>query len=95
VVILDNGSLSSITTYTLNVKAKAAATDEAKGGDEGGTVSYPSWSASQTWNAGDIVNNHGALYQCKPLPEGAWCNDAPTYYEPGAGIAWGDAWKAM
>ncbi|WGL55478.1 glycoside hydrolase family 19 protein [Kluyvera intermedia] len=92
---VSDGSLSTTTTYTLNVKAKAAGTDDATGEDESGSVSYPSWSARQTWKAGDIVNNHGALYQCKPLPEGAWCNVAPTYYEPGAGIAWGDAWKAM
>jgi hypothetical protein len=91
---VSDGTLSSITTYTLNVKAKAAA-DEATGETDGSSISYPSWSSTQTWKAGDIVNNHGALYQCKPLPEGAWCNSAPTYYEPGAGIAWGDAWKAL
>lgn len=86
---VSDGSLTSTTTYTLNVKAKASE------GEEGATTDYPAWSATQTWKAGDIVNNHGALYQCKPMPEGAWCNNAPTYYEPGAGIAWGDAWKAL
>lgn len=86
---VSDGALSSTTSYTLNVKAKAAE------GDKGGDVGYPSWSSSQKWNAGDIVNNNGALYQCKPLPAGAWCNVAPTYYEPGAGIAWQDAWNAL
>ena len=92
---VSDGSLSSTATYTLNVKAKAAAADETTDGKDSDTISYPSWSSTQTWKEGDIVNNHGALYQCKPLPEGAWCNVAPTYYEPGAGIAWGDAWKAL
>jgi len=93
---VSDGSLSSTATYTLNVKAKAAA-DDAKDEPAGdsGAISYPAWSASQSWKPGDIVNNHGALFQCKPLPEGAWCNVAPTYYEPGAGLAWGDAWKAL
>ncbi|EBA3287859.1 secreted chitinase, partial [Salmonella enterica] len=43
----------------------------------------------------DIVNSNGALYQCKPFPEGSWCNVAPAYYEPGVGIAWADAWNAL
>ncbi|MDI8954308.1 hypothetical protein MJO10_30210, partial [Salmonella enterica subsp. enterica serovar Anatum] len=44
------------------------------------------WSSSQKWNPGDIVNSNGALYQCKPFPEGSWCNVAPAYYEPGVEI---------
>ncbi|MGR7275924.1 glycoside hydrolase family 19 protein [Klebsiella aerogenes] len=93
---VSDGSLSSTATYTLNVKAKAAA-DDAKDEPAGdsGVINYPAWSASQSWKPGDIVNNHGALFQCKPLPERSWCNVAPTYYEPGAGLAWGDAWKAL
>lgn len=93
---VSDGSLSSTATYTLNVKAKTPA-EEAKDEPAGdsGVISYPAWSASQSWKPGDIVNNHGALFQCKPFPEGAWCNVAPTYYEPGAGLAWGDAWKAL
>lgn len=83
---VSDGSLSSMTSYTLNVKAKASQDD---------SIDYPAWSASKQWKADDIVNNHGVLYQCKPLPAGAWCNVAPTYYEPGAGIAWQDAWKAL
>ncbi len=83
---VSDGSLSSTTSYTLNVKAKAAAD---------GSVVYPAWNATTQWKADDIVNNHGVLYQCKPLPAGAWCGIAPAYYEPGAGIAWQDAWKAL
>ena len=83
---VSDGSLSSTTSYTLNVKAKAAAD---------GSVVYPAWNATTQWKADDIVNNHGVLYQCKPLPVGAWCSVAPAYYEPGAGIAWQDAWKAL
>lgn len=85
---VSDGILSDTTEYTLNVKAKSS-------GDQDQDVTYPAWNSATTWSAGDIVNNNGALYQCKPLPEGAWCNASPAYYEPGAGIAWGDAWKAL
>ena len=85
---VSDGTLSDTTEYTLNVKAKSS-------GEQGADVTYPAWSSATTWSAGDIVNNNGALYQCKPLPDGAWCNSSPSYYEPGVGIAWGDAWKAL
>lgn len=86
---VDDGSLSSTASYTLNVKAKASTPS---GGD---STSYPAWSSTQKWNSGDIVINHGKLFQCKPFPYGGWCNTAPAYYEPGAGLAWQDAWTAL
>lgn len=85
---VSDGELSSTASYLLNVKAKAPTPSE----DEG---AYPGWSANSTYNAGDIVNNHGKLFQCKPFPYSGWCNNAPTYYEPGVGLAWSDAWTAL
>ena len=85
---VSDGELSSTTSYLLNVKAKAAT-------PSGEDTSYPAWSANSKYNAGDIVNNHGKLFQCKPFPYSGWCNNAPTYYEPGAGLAWSDAWSAL
>ncbi|MES0299473.1 chitinase [Citrobacter sedlakii] len=85
---VSDGELSSTASYLLNVKAKASTPSE----DEG---AYPGWSANSTYNAGDIVNNHGQLFQCKPFPYSGWCNNAPTYYEPGVGLAWSDAWTAL
>lgn len=84
---VSDGELSSTTSYLLNVKAKAATPSE----DE----TYPAWSANSKYKAGDIVNNHGKLFQCKPFPYSGWCNNAPAYYEPGAGLAWADAWSAL
>lgn len=80
--------LSSTTSYLLNVKAKAATPSDSD-------ASYAAWSASGKYSAGDIVNNHGKLFQCKPFPYSGWCNNAPAYYEPGAGLAWADAWTAL
>lgn len=77
---VSDGELSSTTSYLLNVKAKAAPSQ-----DEGTSGDYAAWSA----------NNHGKLFQCKPFPYSGWCNNAPAYYEPGAGLAWSDAWTAL
>lgn len=87
---VSDGELSSTTSYLLNVKAKAAPSQ-----DEGTSGDYAAWSANSKYKAGDIVNNHGKLFQCKPFPYSGWCNNAPAYYEPGAGLAWSDAWTAL
>ena len=84
---VSDGELSSTATYQLNVKAKKA--------DGGQTDTYPAWTSKTKWKAGDIVNNGGKLFQCKPFPYSGWCNSSPAYYEPGKGIAWADAWTAM
>lgn len=88
---VNDGELSNTTTYLLNVKAKA----QTPAGDEGSSDAYAAWSANSKYNAGDIVNNHGKLFQCKPFPYSGWCNSAPAYYEPGVGLAWADAWTAL
>ncbi|WKW39256.1 glycoside hydrolase family 19 protein [Enterobacter mori] len=88
---VSDGELSSSTTYLLNVKAKEAVPSN----DEGTSGNYAAWSANSKYQAGDIVNNHGKLFQCKPFPYSGWCNNAPAYYEPGAGLAWSDAWTAL
>ncbi|ADO49171.1 glycoside hydrolase family 19 protein [[Enterobacter] lignolyticus] len=88
---VSDGELSSTTSYLLNVNAKA----QTPAGDDGHAGSYPAWSANAKYSAGDIVNNHGKLFQCKPFPYSGWCSQAPAYYEPGAGQAWQDAWNAL
>lgn len=88
---VSDGELSSTTSYLLNVKAKEAAPSK----DEGTSGDYAAWSANSKYEAGDIVNNHGKLFQCKPFPYSGWCNNAPAYYEPGAGLAWSEAWTAL
>lgn len=87
---VSDGKLTHTATYTLNVKAKAATP-----ADDSGAMTYPAWSGKGNWKSGDIVINNGKLFQCKPFPNGAWCNSSPAYYEPGAGIAWQDAWNAL
>ncbi|NRB38567.1 MAG: DUF1588 domain-containing protein [Pseudomonadales bacterium] len=45
------------------------------------------------FNSGDIVANNGNHYECVI---GGWCqSDSTLHYEPGSGLNWGDAWKAV
>ena len=53
---------------------------------------YPTYVAGTKYNAGDIVSNNGKNYACKPHPYTGWCSGAATYYAPGTGLAWKEAW---
>ncbi len=39
-----------------------------------------------------VLGSDGSIYQCRPFPNSGWCNGWDTYYAPGTGIAWIDAW---
>lgn len=40
-----------------------------------------------------VLGRDGNTYQCRPYPEGGWCNiNSAIHYEPGFGSAWQDAW---
>ncbi|MGF1685104.1 lytic polysaccharide monooxygenase [Photobacterium japonica] len=40
-----------------------------------------------------VLGRDGHTYQCRPFPEGGWCNiNSATHYEPGYGSSWQDAW---
>eukprot|EP01067_Filipodium_phascolosomae_P004118 Filipodium_phascolosomae@DN2725_c1_g1_i10.p1 len=43
-----------------------------------------------SYSTGDIVFHNAKVYKCL---QGSWCSGDPTAYEPGAGRAWGSAWK--
>ncbi|WP_447968560.1 lytic polysaccharide monooxygenase [Nitrospira sp. M1] len=51
---------------------------EGRGGYQPGTV---------------VKGTNGNLYQCRPFPFSGWCNQAPSYYAPGTGLAWKQAWN--
>ena len=60
---------------------------------------YPHYDAeavlngTQRWIIGDVAYSETTqkLYTCKITN---WCNGNPTYYAPGEGQSWEDAWKA-
>lgn len=48
------------------------------------------------YKAGTIVLGFNQKrYQCKPFPYSGWCSQSPTYYEPGKGLAWQQAWDLL
>ena len=68
--------------------SKAMAIVEAGGGE------YPAYvpNKSPPYKPRDVVSNKGANYVCKPYPNSGWCSQSPSYYEPGVGSQWNDAW---
>ncbi|PSU08192.1 chitin-binding protein [Photobacterium ganghwense] len=43
-----------------------------------------------------VLSRDGSTYQCRPFPEGGWCNiNSASHYEPGYGSNWQDAWLKL
>lgn len=54
---------------------------------------YPAGIGSYVPGETVVVGGDGGLYQCRPFPEGQWCNINSAYhYGPGTGTNWADAW---
>jgi chitin-binding protein len=55
---------------------------------------YPPYVENKTppYAPNEKVSNKGANYQCKPGGESGWCSQAPSFYAPGTGSHWKDAW---
>lgn len=55
---------------------------------------YPAYveNKSPPYAPNEKVSNKGANYQCKPGSESGWCSQAPSFYAPGTGSHWTDAW---
>ena len=39
-----------------------------------------------------VTGVDGSIYQCLVAN---WCNGSPSYFSPGAGIAWGNTWTQV
>lgn len=80
-----NGTSASVSITGLQLKTASACTS--------GTDTAAQYVAGTTYQYGDKVQNNGSIYQCTV---GGWCSsNASTYYAPGSGIAWQDAWKLI
>ncbi|MDV5169477.1 lytic polysaccharide monooxygenase [Photobacterium rosenbergii] len=65
--------------------------DSSGGGDY--DYAYPDGIGSYVPGETVVLSRDGNTYQCRPFPEGGWCNiDSAHHYEPGFGSAWQDAW---
>ncbi|WP_293139253.1 glycosyl hydrolase family 18 protein [Okeania sp. SIO3I5] len=54
---------------------------------------YPDGIGSYVSGETIVQGTDGNLYQCKPHPEGGWCNQSPEAYGPVEGWAWSSAWN--
>jgi GH18 family chitinase len=52
----------------------------------------PAFVAYSSYQTGSIVKNNNTLYQCL-IP--GWCSSVPSFYEPGVGSAWQQAWNSL
>ena len=67
-------------------------------GQTGGDYDYVYPQGIGSYVPGETVvqGSDGNLYQCRPFPEGQWCNINSAYhYGPGSGANWADAWIAL
>jgi len=52
---------------------------------------YPN--SKSAYKAGTrVLNGDGVIYECKPWPYSGWCRGAGSYFAPGTGLAWSQAW---
>ncbi|WP_052260608.1 lytic polysaccharide monooxygenase [Photobacterium gaetbulicola] len=74
------------------VETKSITVKESAGGGDY-DYAYPEGIGSYEPGETVVLGRDGNTYQCRPFPEGGWCNiDSPYHYEPGYGSAWQDAW---
>ncbi|UXI68802.1 lytic polysaccharide monooxygenase auxiliary activity family 9 protein [Tahibacter amnicola] len=64
----------------------------------GGNVDYVYPAGIGNYVAGQtiVLGSDGQRYQCRPYPQGGWCNINSAYhYAPGTGTHWQDAWVRL
>lgn len=87
--------LTMVTSYVLDGKTRSAQ-KVFKLSLQAGSATIPVYPAGLgSYVAGSKVQGRdGKIYVCLDWPYTTWCNGSSTYYEPGAGSAWQNAWKA-
>ncbi|MCY1043830.1 lytic polysaccharide monooxygenase [Corallococcus sp. bb12-1] len=97
---LANRVYAKETGYTFQVDIeKPAPGGGSDGGTDGGsgqTAQYKYPAGLSSYTAGTLVEGTDSrLYRCKPFPYSGWCKGVASYYAPGSGIAWADAWDLV
>jgi chitin-binding protein len=84
VKLLDGDEFIKQDSATFNLSEAAEPSDEYD-------YIYPDSISSYT--AGTrVLGTDGNIYECKPWPYTGWCRGSGTYYAPGTGLAWDQAW---
>ena len=67
----------------------------ASGGDDYDHI-YPEGIGSYVPGETVVLGSDGDRYQCRPFPEGQWCNvNSAFHYAPATGTNWSDAWTRL
>ncbi|MFC6635833.1 PKD domain-containing protein [Microbulbifer taiwanensis] len=104
-VTLDLQSPAQNQTVTVQVTVSdgelsdGASVDIEHNTDSGGgdyDYAYPDGIGSYVPGETVVLGSDGNRYQCRPFPEGGWCNvNSPHHYAPGTGANWQDAWTPL
>lgn len=97
-----SGKAYTVTTQTV-FKARLNVRDQENGKTDqaefeftvsppGSGEQYPPYVPGGQHEAGQIYSHNGVNYKCKYT---SWCSGSPQYYEPGAGLAWAEAWDKL
>ncbi|MGF1681874.1 PKD domain-containing protein [Photobacterium minamisatsumaniensis] len=93
---VSDGVAESTDTVSVSVEPNDESSIDNGGSTEGNNsdYTYPDGIGKYIPSQTVVLSRDGNTYQCRPLPEGNWCNiNSPLYYEPGYGLAWQDAWE--
>jgi chitin-binding protein len=100
---LGNRVYAKETGYSFQVDIEKPSPGGSDGGTGGGTDGGGGGGAQYKYPAGitgytagtTVEGTDGHIYQCKPFPYSGWCKGVASYYAPGTGIAWQDAWTLV
>lgn len=87
---VSDGELSNSTSVDIDHSAS-----DGTGGGTGGDYDYAYPDGIGSYLPGEtiVLGSDGNRYQCRPWPNGDWCNvNSPYHYAPGTGANWQDAW---
>ncbi len=88
-----SGSSSSGSSSSGSSSSGSSSSGSSSSGSSSSGASKYNSNGNANYIAGSkVVGSDGKTYECKPYPYSGWCNGAATYYAPGSGMAWQDAW---
>ncbi|WP_053062360.1 lytic polysaccharide monooxygenase [Photobacterium aquae] len=86
---LQSNGKPTVVSHSIRVIGKEKPTQEHD-------YTYPDGIGSYVVGETVVLGRDGNTYQCRPFPEGGWCNvNSAIHYEPGFGSVWQDAWTKL
>lgn len=87
------GSSSGGSSSSSSGGSSSSSGGSSSGGGGSYDYAYPDGIGSYVAGQTIVLGTDGNRYQCRPFPEGGWCNvNSASHYGPGTGSHWQDAW---